>query len=131
MTTGTITKPGEALAARIARKTGPNGARTWPDHATCSLIARHAVTLQHLGEAECNGPADTWPSEPIEQRTRRVNRHETWVARRQDQITARLAHLIESLGYRAHFQSDPRGSMVAIIVDPHDSIEDPQKAVWL
>lgn len=92
-----ITNKGRELAARIYRRTG-----VLVDAETCSLIARHAVTLERLAVRICC-------EEMSPEEERRTNA-------RDDRLAARVESLAASLapGFSATVQGDPRGVIVMI-----------------
>ena len=97
-----MTVRGRLLAGELAQYIGYTGAIT----ATCSLIARHARTLENDAIAVCN---DAYADQDK-------------LDKRWDRLTARIsdlaAELPESDGgpIRAEFQGDPRGYIVKLIV---------------
>jgi hypothetical protein len=101
MTNG-ITIKGRLLAGDLAQYIGVTGhiART------CSLIARHATTLENIAVRQCND----------------ANADQDKLDKRWDQLTARIDGLVydlpESDGGHivAEFQGDPRGCIVKLIV---------------
>ncbi len=97
-----MTIRGRLLAGHLAQYLG----YTQGIVATCSLIARHAKTLENIAIAECN---DAFADQDK-------------LDRRWDQLTKRIDDLVlqlpESDGGRivAEFQGDPRGYVVKLIV---------------
>ena len=114
-----ITKSGLELADRIRRYVPYDGGEAWLElRENCSLIARHAVSLHRVYEAECNGhPACSSPLLSNETIARLQERHAAWCERRQAQLEARIAKLAARLPgiTGVKFQGDPRGAPVHLV----------------
>jgi hypothetical protein len=101
-----MTIRGRLLAGQLAQHIGYTGQIV----ATCSLIARHAKTLENIAIAECN---DAFADQDK-------------LDKRWDQLTARIDSLVRDLpdsdggAITAEYQGDPRGYVVKLIVrDAH------------
>lgn len=101
-----MTIRGRLLAGQLAQYIGYTGRIV----DVCSLIARHAKTLENIAVAVCND----------------ANADQDKLDKRWDQLTARIDALVselpESDGGRivAEYQGDPRGCIVKLIVrDAH------------
>lgn len=101
-----MTVRGRLLAGELAQYIGYTGAIT----ATCSLIARHARTLENDAIAVCND----------------ANADQDKLDARWDRLTARITDLVRDLpesdggAITAEFQGDPRGFIVKlVVVDAH------------
>ena len=101
-----MTIRGKLLAGQLAQYIGYTGQIV----ATCSLIARHAKTLENIAVAECND----------------ANADQDKLDKRWDQLTARIDSLVRDLpdsdggAITAEYQGDPRGYVVKLIVrDAH------------
>jgi hypothetical protein len=103
-----MTVRGKLLAGELAQYIGYTGAIT----ATCSLIARHARTLENDAVAVCNDS----------------NADQEKIDSRWDRLTARIADLVRELPesdggpITAQFQGDPRGYIVKLVVIDGDGI---------
>ena len=101
-----MTIRGKLLAGQLAQYIGYTGRIV----ATCSLIARHATTLENIAVRVCND----------------ANADQDKLDRRWDQLTARIDSLVRDLpdsdggAITAEYQGDPRGLVVKLIVrDAH------------
>ena len=103
-----MTVRGKLLAGELAQYIGYTGAIT----ATCSLIARHARTLENDAVAVCNDS----------------NADQEKIDARWDRLTARITDLVRELPesdggpITAQFQGDPRGYVVKLVVIDGDGI---------
>ena len=103
-----MTVRGKLLAGELAQYIGYTGAIT----ATCSLIARHARTLENDAVAVCNDS----------------NADQEKIDARWDRLTARITDLVSELPesdggpITAQFQGDPRGYVVKLVVIDGDGI---------
>jgi hypothetical protein len=95
-----ITNKGQRLAIRIHRMTEP---RRELDHAletTCSLIARHATTYEHIQERWCNDEMSDRATKLLEQK--------------EAQIEDRIRKLAERIDCTVTFEGDPRSHTVRL-----------------
>ena len=102
-----MTIRGKLLAGQLAQYIGYTGQIVY----TCSLIARHAKTLENIAVRVCND----------------ADADQDKLDRRWDQLTARIDSLVRDLpdsdggAITAEYQGDPRGYVVKLIVrDAHD-----------
>ena len=125
-----ITNKGRELGRKIDRACYGDACQDLVDQ-TCSLIARHAVTLHRLYEDECNGhPQVGNPHLPIET----VNKMQARWEERTERETARLEKRIRELAKGLPnvncvvFNGDPRGAPVRLVTKDGsgDSIADPR-----
>jgi len=97
-----MTVRGKLLAGQLAQYIGYTGAIT----ATCSLIARHARSMQTISERQCN---DAYADQDA-------------LDRKWDRLAARVTDLAAELPHSdggaitAEIQGDPRGYIVKLIV---------------
>lgn len=97
-----MTVRGRLLAGELAQYIGYTGAIV----ATCSLIARHARTLENDAVAVCDD----------------ANADQDKLDLRWDRLTARITELVRDLPesdgglITAQFQGDPRGYIVRLVV---------------
>jgi hypothetical protein len=97
-----MTIRGKLLAGQLAQYIGYTGAIT----ATCSLIARHAKTLDNIAVSQCN---DAFADQDA-------------LDRKWDRLVARITELVADLpasdggAITAEIQGDPRGYIVKLIV---------------
>jgi hypothetical protein len=97
-----MTVRGKLLAGQLAQYIGYTGAIT----ATCSLIARHAKTLDNIAVSQCN---DAYADQEA-------------LDRKWDQLVSRITELAAELpasdggAITAEIQGDPRGYIVKLIV---------------
>jgi hypothetical protein len=101
-----MTTRGKLLAGQLAQYIGYTGAIT----ATCSLIARHAKSLDTIAVRVCN---DAWADQDA-------------LDKKWDRLVARITELVAELPasdggpITAEFQGDPRGYVVKlVVVDGH------------
>ena len=101
-----MTIRGKLLAGQLAQYIGYTGQIV----DTCSLIARHATTLENIAVRVCND----------------ANADQDKLDKRWDQLTARIDSLVRDLpdsdggAITAEYQGDPRGYVVKlIVVDAH------------
>jgi hypothetical protein len=101
-----MTVRGKLLAGQLAQYIGYTGAIT----ATCSLIARHARTLENIAVSQCN---DAHADQDV-------------LDKRWDQLVERITVLVAELPdsdggpITADIQGDPRGYVVKlVVVDSH------------
>lgn len=117
------TKKGYELAAKLLPLIGQTPAIV----ETCSLICRHAVTLHHLNEDDCNGhPANANPNVPADSLAKLQERWEARVEAGQERTLRRLCQLVELLpepeidgergSWRFEPESDPRGCSVILVI---------------
>jgi hypothetical protein len=103
-----MTVRGKLLAGQLAQYIGYTGAIT----ATCSLIARHARTLENIAVSQCN---DAFADQDV-------------LDKRWDQLVARITVLVAELPdsdggpIAADIQGDPRGHIVKLIVTDGNGI---------
>lgn len=113
------TKKGKELAGILAEFLGYTPAIT----ETCSLIARHAATLDRLAVEECNGPA--WVDSP-HATPERLDKWGLEIAAKWDRTAARVTALVDSFPatdhgpIRAILGGDPRGYVVLLVVPRGD-----------
>ena len=124
---GQPTLKGRELSSKLSRFIGT----TEDIVQICSLICRHATSYGHVQEGHCNGhPACISGRLPIETVHRLQSDFEEWLAKRDDQLEKRIADLVEQLPHtddgplRVHFQGDPRGSTVRLILPDRDPEQD-------
>lgn len=85
--------------------------------AVCSLIMRHAATLQRLAEEECNGPGSWVDRIPYPEAGRIYDRWQARIEKRQEQLTARVLELAKELSEHVTavtVSGDPRGCVVKL-----------------
>ena len=113
-----VTKKGHKLARAYSTFCGAELGLA--DLEACSLIARHATSLHHVFEAQCNGhPACSSPLLSTATINRLQQDHEAWCEKREQQLKARIAELARSLpGIKGvRFQGDPRGCPVHLVTE--------------
>lgn len=101
-----MTVRGKLLAGQLAQYIGYTGAIT----ATCSLIARHARSMQTIAERQCDD----------------ANADQDALDRKWDRLEARITGLVAELPHSdggpitAEINGDPRGYIVKlVVVDSH------------
>jgi hypothetical protein len=106
----TITRKGRELAHEL----GLSGFGA--DAETCSLIMRHAASLQRLAEEECNGPGDWVNNVPYPEAGHIYDRWQERVERQTDQRQARVRELVKTLPgvTGVNLGGDPRGTVVKL-----------------
>lgn len=105
-----ITEKGRKLANEL-------GLSDFGPHAeTCSLIMRHATTLQRLAEEECNGPGDYVDRIPYPEAGRIYDRWQARIEKEQERLARRMRVLVAELpGVESVAVSgDPRGTVVKL-----------------
>lgn len=93
------------------------GLSKFGDHAeTCSLIMRHATTLQRLAEEECNGPGSYVDHIPYPEAGRIYDRWQARIEKRQESLTRRVHELVKQLPdvNAVTVGGDPRGTVVKL-----------------
>jgi uncharacterized protein YukE len=91
-------------------------AATGSDWASAArLLLRHAKTYARLQEMNCNG-VGTWHGESNESFSKRQERFERALEKKEQQIKKRIRAIASGLGFGVIFSGDPRGATVKITV---------------
>jgi len=109
----------EQFTTRLADEFAPDTLE-WERRKTikreAALLLRHCASYHRNAVDECNGPADSWPGEPIDRYQARIAHWE----KRCEQQMARLERLITATCARIDprlvpvFGGDPRGAVVML-----------------
>ena len=108
----TITRKGKELAQQLGLADFGLAAQN------CSLIMRHAASLQRLAEEECNGPGEYVDRIPYPEAGKIYDRWQTRVERQQEQHAKRVKALVKEFPGTidgVHVDGDPRGTIVKLI----------------
>lgn len=107
----TITQKGRQLAHDL----GLSG--TGEDARICSLLMRHATTLQRLAVEECNGPGDWINRIPYPRAGEIMEKWQADLERKQESLELRVKELATQLPNvkGVHVSGDPRGTVVKLI----------------
>ncbi len=106
-----ITRKGRELAHELGLSEFGHNAEI------CSLIMRHARTLQRLAEEECNGPGDWVNSIPYPEAGHIYDKWQARVEKQQENYSSRVKFLASQLDgiLGVHISGDPRGTVVKLI----------------